>query len=91
MAAPSSMIDGKSPRKDGSGSGGSVISQTVAAPPARKDPNEEFFMMTFLSYKLNHRQYEKVLAVRIKFMKLDYLDGWKRSLLRSPEQENTIL
>jgi hypothetical protein len=91
MAAPSSMIDGKSPRKDGSGSGGSVISQTVAAPPARKDPNEEFFMMTFLSYKLNHRQYEKVLAVRIKFMQLDYLDGWKRSLLRSPEQENTIL
>jgi hypothetical protein len=71
MAAPSSMIDGKSPRKDGSASGGSVISQTVAAPPARKDPNEEFFMMTFLSYKLNHRQYEKVLAVRIKFMKLD--------------------
>jgi hypothetical protein len=60
---PSSMLDGKSPRKDGSGSGGSVISQTPAA-PARKDPNEEFFMMTFLSYKLNHREYERILAVR---------------------------
>ncbi len=66
--APSSFLDGKSPRKEGSGSGGSIISQTPA--PIRKDPNEEFFMMTFLSYKLNHKEYEKILAVRkyIPFM-----------------------
>jgi hypothetical protein len=55
------MLEGKSPRKEGSGSGGSIISQTPA--PIRKDPNEEFFMMTFLSYKLNHKEYEKILAV----------------------------
>jgi hypothetical protein len=61
--APSSILDGKSPRKEGSGSGGSIISQTPATTPARKDPNEEFFMMTFLSYKLNHREYEKILSV----------------------------
>lgn len=30
---------------------------------SRKDPNEEFFMMTLLSYKLNHKEYEKILAV----------------------------
>jgi hypothetical protein len=54
------MLEGKSPRKEGSGSGGSIISQTPA--PIRKDPNEEFFMMTFLSYKLNHKEYEKILA-----------------------------
>ncbi len=56
------MLEGKSPRKEGSGSGGSIISQTPS--PIRKDPNEEFFMMTFLSYKLNHKEYEKILAVK---------------------------
>jgi len=57
------------PCKDGSGSGplsgGSIISQNIPATPARKDPNEEFFMMTFLSYKLNHREYDRILAVII--------------------------
>ena len=60
----------KSPKKDGSagGSGGSMISTNNLAPasgvlPVRKDPNEEFFMMTFLSYKLTHSEFEKVLAV----------------------------
>jgi hypothetical protein len=60
----------KSPKKDGSagGSGGSMISTNNPAPssgvaPIRKDPNEEFFMMTFLSYKLTHSEFEKVLAV----------------------------
>lgn len=65
------LIDGSALnlfQKDESGSGppsnsGSVIS-TPAAIPARKDPNEEFFMMTFLSYKLNHQEYEKLLAVK---------------------------
>ena len=43
-------------KNDGSagGSGGSMISSSNPAPvsggPSRKDPNEEFFMMTFLSY-----------------------------------------
>ena len=31
---------------------------------ARKDPNEEFFLMTLLSYKLTHREIEKILNVR---------------------------
>jgi len=62
----------KSPNRETSagGSEGSVISQgpstvaPVSGPPVRKDPNEEFFMMTFLSYKLTHSEFEKVLAVR---------------------------
>jgi hypothetical protein len=59
----------RSPKKDGSagGSGGSMISSTPqnapTSTPSRKDPNEEFFMMTFLSYKLTHSEFEKVLAV----------------------------
>jgi hypothetical protein len=62
----------KSPKKEGSagGSGGSMLSINNPAlasgvTAARKDPNEEFFMMTILSYKLTHKEYEKVLAVRI--------------------------
>jgi hypothetical protein len=59
------------PQKDGSNSGGgggprsaeSVVSSASPAQPLRKDPNEEFFMMTLLSYKLNHTQYDKVLKV----------------------------
>lgn len=65
--------EGKStPHKDGSNSGGggprsggSVVS--TAPQPIRKDPNEEFFMMTFLSYKLNHQQYDKILKVSPSF------------------------
>jgi hypothetical protein len=38
---------------------------TMTSPPSRKDPNEEFFMMTFLSYKLTHSEFEKVLAVSL--------------------------
>ena len=30
---------------------------------SRKDPNEEFFMMSLLSYKINHKEYEKILTV----------------------------
>lgn len=61
----------KSPKKEGSagGSGGSMLSNPALASgliPARKDPNEEFFMMTILSYKLTHKEYEKVLAVCIQ-------------------------
>jgi len=60
----------KSPKKESSagGSGGSMISYNnpalpSGASPARKDPNVEFFMMTILSYKLTHKEYDKVLAV----------------------------
>ena len=62
----------KSPKKESSagGSGGSMISYNnpalpSGASPARKDPNVEFFMMTILSYKLTHKEYDKVLAVSI--------------------------
>jgi hypothetical protein len=34
---------------------------------SRKDPNEEFFMMTLLSFKLNHKEYEKILTVSTLF------------------------
>jgi hypothetical protein len=59
-----SQQDEETKKKDGSNnsggppSGGSVMSSTAPQQVAiRKDPNEEFFMMTFLSYKLNHTDY----------------------------------
>ncbi|CDW74223.1 UNKNOWN [Stylonychia lemnae] len=44
-----------------SNSGGSGLKSPTQQ--SRKDPNEEFFMMTLLSYKLNHKEYEKILIV----------------------------
>lgn len=41
-------------------------SPTAATLNSRKDPNEEFFMMTLLAYKLNHNKYEKILTVSVK-------------------------
>ena len=58
MTAAANEEGKATPHKDGSNSGprsgGSVISSAPPPVSNRKDPNEEFFMMTFLSYKLNH-------------------------------------
>lgn len=45
-----------------------VIKADLSPTSRRKDPNEEFFLMTLLSYKLNHKNIDKILAVDGKQM-----------------------
>ena len=73
-------------------SGGSIVSsqpQTVTnkdAIAARKDPNEEFFKMTFCAYRFNNTNYEKLLTVSLKMlnenrsMLANYMLKYKRAM-----------
>jgi hypothetical protein len=49
------------PKKDTSSDGTSEYKSPTQH--SRKDPNEEFFLMTLLSFKLTHKEIEKILNV----------------------------
>ena len=56
------------PKKQNSSSGGNSTSEYKSPTNlARKDPNEEFFLMTLLSYKLTHKEIDRILAVISSF------------------------
>ena len=63
VKSPNNQTASNSGGVGGPRSGGADSTKSPSNNQTRKDPNEEFFMMTLLSYKLTHKEYEKILAV----------------------------
>jgi len=53
---------------------GSVMGNIVK----RKNANEEFFLMSLLSYKLKHQHIDRILHVSKAFTLKHVLGGWKK-------------